>query len=387
VSNERVILVPILTVVFVDTLGYAAVVPLIPFALQDEHAPLVAVGAVFAAFSLCQLITAPLLGRLSDRVGRRPVLVLSLAGSVVGFALLAISSAFPVVLLSRVIDGSSAGNVAMCYAAVLDSGTEDTRRRWIPALGAAAGAGIVAGLGLSALLAGFGFRAVALVAMFLSLLCLALTLIAVPETRRGAILNLKVSAALRLPKLRRPALFIALCAALQGAFLLTLPIYFANALGLHVQATTALIAFLVVVAAAFQLVALPHLLGLLGATVTARLLLAVTLCSAAFVGTIADGAAAVVVSAAILTMAVAALAPVGTLLLAESNPDVPVGLTMGLNASSATVGQILGPITGYAAFALGGSRALGLCCVALALCTAGTVRICTWLKIERAPGQ
>ena len=216
-SNERVILVPILTVVFVDTLGYAAVVPLIPFALQDEHAPLVAVGAVFAAFSLCQLITAPLLGRLSDRVGRRPVLALSLAGSVVGFALLAISSAFPVVLLSRVIDGSSAGNVAMCYAAVLDSGTEDTRRRWIPALGAAAGAGLVAGLGLSALLAGFGFRAVALAAMFLSLLCLALTLIAVPETRRGAILNLKVSAALRLPKLRRPALFIALCAALQAS--------------------------------------------------------------------------------------------------------------------------------------------------------------------------
>src|SRR5215472_7396114 len=175
VSNERVILAPILTVVFVDTLGYAAVVPLIPFALRDAH--------------------APLLGRLSDRVGRRPVLVLSLAGSVVGFALLAISSAFPVVLLSRVIDGSSAGNVAMCYAAVLDSGTEDTRRRWIPALGAAAGAGIVAGLGLSALLAGFGFRAVALAAMFLSLLCLALTLIAVPETRRGSILNLKVSAA------------------------------------------------------------------------------------------------------------------------------------------------------------------------------------------------
>ena len=157
-SNERVILVPILTIVFVDTLGYAAVVPLIPFALRDEHAPLVAVGAVFAAFSLCQLITAPLLGRLSDRVGRRPVLALSLAGSVVGFALLAISSAFPVVLLSRVIDGSSAGNVAMCYAAVLDSGTEDTRRRWIPALGAASGAGIVAGLGLSALLAGFGFQ-------------------------------------------------------------------------------------------------------------------------------------------------------------------------------------------------------------------------------------
>jgi len=382
-GRRRAILLPILTVVFVDTLGYAAIVPLIPFALRGQHAPLVAVGVVFAAFSLCQLVAAPLLGRLSDRVGRRPVLALSLAGSAVGFALLAVSSAFPIVLLSRVIDGCSAGDIAMCYAAVLDSDFEDNRRRWIPALGAAAGAGIVAGLGLSALLAGFGFRAVALVAMFLSLLSLALTVVAVPETRRGAILTLKVSAMLRLQKVRRPAIFIALCAALQAAFLLTLPVYLAAVLGLHVQATTALIALLVVVAATFQLAALPRLLGKLGAATTARLLLAVTLCSAAFIGTIAGGAAAMVLSAAVLTTVAAALAPVGTLLLAESNPDAPVGLTMGLNTSSATLGQILGPIIGYGAFALGGVHALGLSCAALALCTAGTVGICKWLKIER----
>ena len=85
---ERPILLPILLVIFVDTLGYANVVPLIPFALRARRAPLVAVGTVFAAFSLCQLATAPLLGRLSDKVGRRPVLALSQAGSVAGFALL-----------------------------------------------------------------------------------------------------------------------------------------------------------------------------------------------------------------------------------------------------------------------------------------------------------
>jgi DHA1 family tetracycline resistance protein-like MFS transporter len=357
-------------VTFVNMLGYATVVPLIPFALRGQRAPFVAVGTVFAAYSLCQLATAPLLGRLSDRVGRRPVLALSLAGSVVGFALLALSSAFPIVLLSRVIDGCSAGNVTMCYAAVLDSDREDERRQGIPALGAAAGGGVVAGLGLSAFLAGFGFRAVALAAMLLSLLSLALTVVAFPETRREASLNLGVSAALRLPELRRGGVFVALCAALQAAFLLTLPAYFASTLGLHAQASTALIAFLVVVAAAFQLVALPRLLGRLGVTATARLLLAGALCTAAFVGAITGGAAAVVLSAAMLTTAAAALAPVSTLLLAESRPDAPVGLTMGLNISSATLGQIVGPVTGYAAFAVGGSRALGLSCVALALCAA-----------------
>lgn len=375
-------------IVFVDTLGYAAVVPLIPLVLSGQGAPLVAVGTVFAAFSLCQLLTAPLLGRLSDRVGRRPVLALSLGGSVAGFALLALSSAFPVVLLSRIIDGCSAGNVAMCYAAVLDSDSEDKRRRGIPALGAAAGAGIVAGLGLSAFLAGFGFRAVALAAMLLSLLCLALTLVAVPETRHGTSPSLKVSAALRIWEVRRAVVFVALCAALQGAFLLTLPVYFASALGLHIQATTALIAFIVVVAAAFQVVALPRLLGMMGVTATAGLVLAVALCAAAFVGIIAGGAAAMVVlSAAVLTIAAAALAPISTLFLAESFPDTSGGVAMGLNTSFATIGQIVGPLIGYAAFASGGSQALGLSCVALALCSAVTLGIGRWLKIERAPGR
>jgi DHA1 family tetracycline resistance protein-like MFS transporter len=374
-------------VIFVDTLGYAAVVPLIPLVLSEQNAPLVAVGMVFAAFSLCQLITAPFLGRLSDRIGRRPVLALSLAGSALGFALLALSSAFPVVLLSRIIDGCSAGNVAMCYATVLDSDRKEQRSRGIPALGAAAGLGVVAGLGLSAFLSGFGFRAVALAAMLLSLLSLTLTLVAVPETRHASGPRLNISAALGHREVRRAVAFVALCAALQAAFLLTLPVYFASALGLNIQATTALIAILVVMAAAFQVGALPRLLGRAGVATTARLVLIVALCASAFVGAVAGGAAAVVVaSAAILTVAAIALAPISTLLLAENYPDAHGGLAMGLNTSSATIGQIVGPLIGYAAFAAGGSQALGLSCVALALCCAATLGMSTWLKFERAPG-
>ena len=190
--------------------------------------------------------------------------------------------------------------------------------------------------------------------------------------------------------------FVALCAALQAAFLLTLPVYFTSALGLHIQATTALIAFLVVIAAAFQLVALPRLLGRVGVTTTARWVLVVALCAAAFIGVMAGGVAAMVVlsaailtvaAAAILTVAAAALAPISTLLLAESYPGVPGGVAMSLNTSSATTGQIVGPLIGYAAFAAGGSQALGLSCAALALCCAGTLGIRTWLKIKRAPGR
>ena len=370
----------ILIVIFVDTLGYAAVVPLIPFALRGQHAPLVSVGIVFAAFSLCQLITAPLLGRLSDKIGRRPVLAFSLGGSVLGFALLALSSTFPIVLLSRIIDGGSAGNVAMCYAMVLDSADESKRSREIAALGATAGGALVAGLGLSAFLAGYGFSAVALAALLLSLLSLALTLTIIPETRCGASPTLKVTTALRLGEIRRAVVFVSLCAALQAAFLLALPVYFAGAFGLHAQAATALIMLLVVVAAIFQLGALPRLLGQLGTSRMAGVLLAVAFGSSVAVGIISKGAVGVVLSAALLTIACAALSPVSTLLLAESHPQAPVGLTMGLNSSAATVGQIIGPIIGYGAFAVGGFRGLGLGSVALALCTAGVLAMCARLN-------
>lgn len=364
---------PILAVVFVDTLGYATVIPLIPFALRGHHVPLAGVGAVFAAYSLCQFVTAPILGRLSDTIGRRPVLALSQSGSVVGFALLALTSAYPVVLASRVIDGCSAGNIAVCYAAVIDSDREEDRRRGIPALGAAAGGGILVGLGLSALLAGGGLTAAAVAAMLLSLASLTLTAVAVPETRPSGRARLSVSAALGLPELRRGGVFVGLCAALQAAFFLTLPAYLATALGLPARGTTAVIAALVAVAAAFQLLALPRLLNRLGSGVTARLLVAVAVVGAALVAAPLSGYPPVLAAAAVLATAAGALGPVSALLLAKARPEGPMGLVMGLNASSATAGQIVGPLTGYAAFGVGGSGGLGLSCIALGMCAALTL--------------
>ncbi len=362
-------LLPILAVVFTDTLGYAIVVPLIPFALRGQGIAAVAVGSVFAAFSLCQLVTAPLLGRLSDRIGRRPVLALSQVGSVLGFALLALSSSYPVVLISRVIDGCSAGNLAVCYTMILDSDSKDLRRSGISALGAATGAGILAGLSLSTLLAGFGLAAAAVAAMLLSSASLAMTVWALPETRITGRPTLSVTAALRLPELRRGSVFVVLSAALQAAFFLTLPPYFATTLGLLVQETTALIAALVGVAAVFQLVALPVMLDRLGLRATAQLLVVVAL-SAAVIMALGGGVPVVLTVAVTFGMAAAALAPVSALLLAEGRPNAPLGLVMGLNASSATAGQIVGPVVGYTAFGIGGAPGLPLSCVALCLCAA-----------------
>lgn len=359
-------MLPFLAVVFVDTLGYAAVVPLIPFALRSQGTSPVAIGAVFGAYSLCQFIAAPFLGRLSDRIGRRPVLAVSQFGSVLGWALLVMSSAYPVVLLSRVVDGSSAGNLALCYTAVVDSESEDVRRRGVPALGAATGAGIVVGIGLSALLASRGLSAAALVAMAMSLVTLALTAFVVPETRPEELSEVSVSGALRQGELRQGGLFVALCAALQAAFFLTLPPYLARALGLQAQGTTAVIALLVALAAAFQLAALPWLLSRLRPPGAAQSLIAAAVAGGVLVA-LAEGRPVVLVAAAGLVTAVAALGPVSALLFAEARPEAPMGLVMGLNASSATAGQIVGPLAGYSAFEIGGAHGLGMGCAALGI--------------------
>jgi Na+/melibiose symporter-like transporter len=205
--------------------------------------------------------------------------------------------------------------------------------------------------------------------MLLSVVSLALTAAVVPETRRSDRENLSVSAALRLPELRRGGIFVALCAALQAALFFTLPVYLVGVLGWRVQATTALIAGLVAIAAAFQLVALPRLLKWLGPNATARVLVGVAVFAAALMALV-GGSHAVLAAAATLATAAAALAPVSALLLAEGRPEAPMGLVMGLNASSATGGQIVGPLAGYAAFGVGGPRGVGVGCIALGLCAA-----------------
>jgi MFS family permease len=365
------VLPALLSVVFVDTLGYAIVVPIIPFALLGHGVSPAAVGAVFAIFSLSQFLTAPLLGRLSDRIGRRPVLALSQAGSALGFAILAASSSYIAVLLSRLIDGASAGNLAVCYAAVIDSEDEVDRKRGIPALAAATGAGILVGLGICTFLARYGLGAAAGAALLFSLLSLSLTALLVPETGRVRHTDLSVRRALQSRPLRRGSAFVVLCAALQAGFFLTLPAYLAGRLGLHAQGTTALIASLVALAAAFQFWLLPHLLERLHSRASARALIIASLAGAAVLA-LGFGPVPELVAAGILAIAAASLSPVSALLLAEGRPGAPMGLVMGLNASSATAGQIVGPIAGYAALGLTGPRGLGLSCLALGLCAAAS---------------
>jgi DHA1 family tetracycline resistance protein-like MFS transporter len=103
------------------------------------------IGALGATYPLLQFAAAPILGRLSDRYGRKPVLVISQIGTFIGFILLGLANALPILFLSRAIDGISGGNIATAQAAITDSTSEKTRTQGLGLIGAAFGLGFIIG--------------------------------------------------------------------------------------------------------------------------------------------------------------------------------------------------------------------------------------------------
>jgi DHA1 family tetracycline resistance protein-like MFS transporter len=138
-------ILPIFVIVLVDLLGLTIIIPLLPlYATSFGASPLV-IGILGATYPIMQFLGAPILGRLSDRYGRKPVLVISQIGTLVGFLILGLAGSFWLLFLSRVIDGISGANIATAQAAISDSTNEKTRTQGLGLIGAAFGLGFIIG--------------------------------------------------------------------------------------------------------------------------------------------------------------------------------------------------------------------------------------------------
>ena len=180
-------------IVLMDLLGFGIIIPLLVFYVPDFQKNPLKVTALFSIYSICQFIGAPILGLISDRFGRRPVLAISQAGSAIGYLLLGIAAFQPgttrllLVYLSRIIDGFTGGNISTAQAYVSDVTTPQNRARGMGLLGAAFGVGFSFGPAMGGIFGHyFGLSSPGWIAAGLSAVAAVLSWVRLPESRKHA---------------------------------------------------------------------------------------------------------------------------------------------------------------------------------------------------------
>lgn len=256
---------PIFVIVLVDLLGLTIIIPLLPLYATAFGANAFMIGLLGATYPLMQFIGAPILGRLSDQYGRKPVLVISQIGTLIGFIVLGFANALPILFLSRIIDGLSGANIATAQAAISDVTNEKTRTQGLGLIGAAFGLGFIIGpiIAFVALaLTGNNYRAPAFAAAAFSLISILLTAFWFKETlpaerRGGQSKRAGLSFGAMAQSLRHPAvgllLFLIFAQQLAfGGFEQLLSVFTLNRLGLNASGNAVIFVFVGVIIVAVQ---------------------------------------------------------------------------------------------------------------------------------------
>jgi DHA1 family tetracycline resistance protein-like MFS transporter len=177
-------LLPILGITFIDILGFSILIPLMPYYVKHFGAPDIVIGVLFSTFAACQFVAGPIWGNISDRIGRKAVLIISQIGATIGWTMLAFAPSIAFVFAARIVEGISGGNISVTQAYVADLVEPKQRARAFAWVGAAFSAGIVLGPTFGGwMFARYGYVAPFLAAAALQLVTLVVTILILPESR------------------------------------------------------------------------------------------------------------------------------------------------------------------------------------------------------------
>lgn len=180
--GDTIVRIVFLTV-FIDLLGFGIVIPLLPLYAERYHPTPMQFGLLMSSYSAMQFVFAPILGRLSDRIGRRPVLIVSLAGTVIGYLVFAFARSLGALFFSRILDGITGGNIATAQAVIADSTSREDRARGMGMVGMSFGLGFIFGPAIGGFAVKLGEAGPGLAAAALSFVALVWTILRLPETR------------------------------------------------------------------------------------------------------------------------------------------------------------------------------------------------------------
>lgn len=183
----------LLLVVFIDLIGFGIVIPILPLLITKVGGGTILVGGIIAVFSLFQFFFAPILGRLSDKYGRRPVLILSSFLNAVSYLLIFFSQMIWVLILARMLAGIGSANISVAQAYIADTSTSHERTKKLGMIGAAFGLGFIVGpLIGGAVSSHFSISAAFLVPAVLSLINTALIFFILPESNHALKKHIKI---------------------------------------------------------------------------------------------------------------------------------------------------------------------------------------------------
>ena len=361
-SSARLIL---FITVFVDLLGFGIVIPLLPMFATRLGISFVGIGAIMAVYSLAQLVFAPILGRISDRIGRRPVIMLGLLGSSVGYLIYGLAGSFAGLFLSRALHGACAATISTAQAYIADTTDESNRARGMGMIGAAFGLGFVIGPAIGGLLGRNDLRIPGFFAAALTFANLIFAALRLPESHQPEP-DARIDASVIVAPIRdlprqlfthHLARLFSICflttfalAAFETTFAIMIPVVY----GYGATGIGTLLAFTGLMQALTQGYLLGKVVKRIGEKKVLSLgiiLLAIGLAPLANMPT----PSTLLLALALLSIGYGFASPAIASIISKQTERALEGEALGINQSASSTARILGPLVGGAALWLGAS--------------------------------
>jgi MFS transporter, DHA1 family, tetracycline resistance protein len=351
-------LIVIFTTVFIDLVGFGIVIPVLPFYAEGTafNATPRTVGLLFASYSIMQLIFSPILGGLSDKYGRRPVLLLSIIGTGIGFLILGLATTVLMLFIGRILDGITGGNISTAQAYIADVTTEENRAKGMGLIGAAFGLGFIFGPAIGGILSHWGIH---VPFFFAAALCFAnavLLFFTLPETvtadhpaKHSAAggRNLRsVIDSLKQPKLAFILVIYFLFIVAFSIMTTSFSLYTMFRFGYDAQHTGYLFAYVGFIAVIIQGGLIGRLVkrfGEIPLVIFGALCFAISLFAVPFVGPAAGGLGALLIGGGVFSMGNSLATPALTSLASKSVGPAQQGVVLGVTQSTASLARAVGP--------------------------------------------
>lgn len=344
----------IFLILFTNMLGFGIILPLLPYYVESFGAGPITIGFLAASFSVFQLLSAPILGELSDKIGRRSILLFSIGGTALSFGILGFANSIPLLFLARIIDGASGGNISTAQAYIADITSKENRTQGMGIVMAAISLGFILGPAVGGFLSVYGYSVPAFVACAVAIIATVLTYFFLPETEKTStsLKKRKIFFSLRdfYDALVHPevGLFLTLSFIMMFAFSLlqgTFSLFSEHSLHLTARDNGFVFAYLGIIGFLIQIFFLKKILKLFSEhklTLITIILMAISLAMIAF----ANNLIILFLAITILSFANNIFGPVVSGLISKKTPDSEQGNIMGVSQSVGSIGRIIGPVLG-----------------------------------------